>query len=229
MDGMLRAWPVLKGAWGEHKEQRIHAPELCSDISSGLRRHLRHVSPLACTGGCHNRSATGKHLCVRASAARGEEEEGWRRVGAHPRSAQSTPKTGGEDVPSVLASQRGFGVCCALLVGCRAVNVFKNGAEVTLGWILLGKHFWKGEDVVLERRACRAVAPVRDCEQDGAVGSPKMPPRDATPDLLGPSPPASRPRCPWGSCAGGEREKHFFRTLQVMNLFLEKTSSPAWS
>lgn len=170
MDGTLRARPALQGAQGEHREQRIHAPELCSDISSGSRRHLQHVSPSACTGGCHNRSATGKHLCVRAGAGRGEEEKGWRRVGVHPLSAQSSPKKGGEGVPWALAAHRGFGTCCALLVGCRAVNVFTNGAGVALGWILLGKHSGKGEDVVLE--SGRAVP----WHQRGAVGAPGMPP-----------------------------------------------------
>lgn len=205
---MGRSEPGLR--WGEHREQRIHAPELCSDISSGSRRHLRHVSPSACTGGCHNRSATGKHLCVRAGAGRGEEEKGWRRVGVQPRSAQSSPKK---------RSHRGFGTCCTLLVGCRAVIFFKNGAGVALGWILLGKHLGKGEEVVLERRVCCAVAPARGCGG----------PQDATPpDPPGPSPPASWPHCPWGSCAGGEQEKHLFLALQVMNLFLEKTCSPAW-
>lgn len=128
-------------------------------------------------------------------------------------------KKGGEGVPWAPAAHRGFGTCCALLVGCRAVIFFKNGAGVALGWILLGKHLGKGEDVVLERRACCAVAPARGCGG----------PLDATPpDLPGPSAPASRPHCPWGSCAGGEQEKHLLLALQVMNLFLEKTSSPAW-
>lgn len=104
---------------------------------------------------------------ARGEGRRRRAGDAWAFIHALPRAPR---KKGGEGVPWALAAHRGFGTCCALLVGCRAVNVFTNGAGVALGWILLGKHSGKGEDVVLE--SGRAVP----WHQRGAVGAPGMPP-----------------------------------------------------